>query len=521
MKQTIALMVCLTASAGLVSSCAASGGTSSTGPGKTGSLNVVQAGAQDFAFFRSIVEQGEIPSPGTLDPVGFFAEYAIDLPPADCGQEICIHPMLAVAPRFDNSNWTMAFVAMNTPIDPASLEHPPLHFVVAIERSAWLQTNISAFKSGLTGEDGIAANLRPEDRISLVFMGTSAETPIHAAPVNLDVLNAAIDQEMNAAPSIDLYDGLAEAVRALDTASGFDARRIVVITSGRADAGITDPDHIIELGEAVASEGIALGIIGFGDTYNAQIPAALGSLGAGTYSYAEDGEDLKEVLRLEGETALFPLATKLNLTVKPSTGYHVGRIYGVKRAFLENGDVTLNLPALFIGQREGAKDVGGGRRGGGGGLFVELRVDAAEAANISTDAPAFEMSASWIGSDGMPASATRAIVNPLKPGQNPADMWPQLSDPERGKPFMMLNMYLAFRASVEFYAAGDCARAMGVIDMMAPSVEGWQGKYADPNIDEDYLLMRMLRENLSAHCTSEQPIQPIDAHESYGGCMFL
>jgi Ca-activated chloride channel family protein len=518
MKKAIAFLLGLAATAGLSGGCAADSSQGTTTPGKTGSLNVAQAGAQDFALFRSIVEQGEVPAPDTLDPVGFFAEHAMDLPPADCGQDICIHPTLAVAPRFNKSNWTMAFVAMNTPLDPATLERPPLHLVVAIEQSMWLWQNSAELKQGIAS---IAGNLRPEDRISLVFMGQTAVTAVHAIESDQAELNAAIDTWISDSPGIDLYDGLAEATSALDTAPGLEAKRILLVTSGRANLGITDPERIVELGEAIAAENVALGVVGFGDEYKAQIPAALGSLGAGTYSYAADGANLTQVLTLEGETALFPLATNFKLTVKPSKGYRIGRIYGVKRASIAGGDATLQMPALFIGQREGSHDVGGGRRGGGGGLFVELRADPATAEEVGPSAPAFEVSASWTGSDGTPASSSRTVVNELRPGENPAGMWPHFSDPERGKPFMMLNMYLAFRASVELYSAGDCARAIGIVDMMGPSVEGWQGKYADPDISGDYNLMLMLRQNLTNKCQSDEPIQPINLDESYASCFLI
>jgi Ca-activated chloride channel family protein len=518
MKQTIGLLFCLTAAAGLSVGCASSEAPSQNAPDKTGSLNVAQAGAQDFALFRSIVESGEVPTPDTLDPVGFFAEHAMDLPPADCGKDICVHPMLAVAPRFNKSNWTMAFVAMNTPLDPATLERPPLHLVVAIEQSDWLAQNVPQLKSGIAS---MANNLRPEDRISLVFMGQTAFTAVHAIEADQAALDMAIDQWMSYSPQVDLYDGLAEASFALNGAAGLEAKRIVLVTSGRADNGITDPARIVELGEAIAAENVALGVVGFGDQYKAEIPAALGSLGAGTYSYAADGKNLTEVLTLEGETALFPLATNFKLTVKPSKGYKIGRIYGVKRARVSDGMATLQMPALFIGQRQGSHDVGGGRRGGGGGLFVELRADPVTAEGVDPGAPAFEVSASWIKSDGAQDASARTVVNDLAPGENPAGMWPQFSDPERGKPFMMLNMYLALRGSVELYSAGDCARSMGIVDMMAPSVEGWQGKYNDPDINDDYQLMLMLRQNLSNKCQADQPIQPFNMDESYASCFFI
>jgi Ca-activated chloride channel family protein len=410
----------------------------------------------------------------------------------------------------------MAFVAMNTPIDPSTLERPPLHLALIIEKSSWIGSNTVSLKTGIAS---IAQNLRPEDRVSLILMGATPKTVLTAALADVSAIAQAIDDESWSDDAVGLYDGLAEADRVLEEVVGLDAKRIVLVTSGQADAGITDPEHIVALGEAIAKKGVALGVVGIDDNYKANIPAALGSLGAGSYSFAADGDNLQQVLELEGETTLFPLATDFKMTIQPSPGYRVGRIYGVKRAFALPNQAWLNMPALFIGQREGSHDVGGGRRGGGGGLFVELIADPQTALDIGPDAPAFRMDASWTTGGGEKQTLSREIINPLRPGQNPDGMWPHFSDPERGKPFMMLNMYLGLRASVNFYSTGDCARSMGVIDMMQPSVEGWQGKFDDPDIDSDYQLMLMLRGNLVNRCSSENPIQPFNWSEA--SCMMI
>lgn len=110
--------------------------------GPMGSRTVTQGGAQDIGYFRSIVDEGEVPRPDTIEPVGFFAEHAVDLPAADCGDSVCMHALLAVAPGIDQeSNWTMAFVALNSPVDPRTIERPDTHIVLALEDtqlySAW------------------------------------------------------------------------------------------------------------------------------------------------------------------------------------------------------------------------------------------------------------------------------------------------------------------------------------------------------------------------------------------------
>lgn len=102
------------------------------------SRSVVQAGPQDIGAYRAIVEAGEIPALSVLDERGFFAEHAIDLPAADCGASLCVHPMLAVAPRFDGGNWTLAFIGMNTSVDPSALPQNPRHLVLVLDASATL-----------------------------------------------------------------------------------------------------------------------------------------------------------------------------------------------------------------------------------------------------------------------------------------------------------------------------------------------------------------------------------------------
>ncbi|MEJ7729041.1 MAG: hypothetical protein WKG00_07495 [Polyangiaceae bacterium] len=482
---------------------------------KPGSTNVSQGGAQDFAEFRAIVDEGGVPAPGLLDPVGFFAEHAVDLPPADCGQDLCVHSMLAVAPRFDGSNWTMAFVAMNTPLQPEDLERPPLHLVVALEATGWMSTMQASLQAGL---EGIVEQLRPEDRLSLVAYGAHAETVLAASPPDAAAAVAALEGIPQGTP-VDLYAGLAAAQRAFDATPELEARRLLLVSTGAANTGIIDPERVVGLGEAMARSGIALGVVGVTQEYDARIPAAIGSLGAGSYSYAIDGAELERVLRLEGETTLYPLATDFRLRLTPAEGYRVGRLYGVPRLAADADGATLDLPALFIGQRSGAKDVGGGRRGGGAGIFIELRAD--PDTDVGAGAPAYQMGAEWKTSGGGDDAQATTVTNELAPGDNPEAMWPSFSHPDLGKPFMMLNMYLALKTAVELYAEGDCARAMGVFDMMQVSVSGWQGEYDDPDIDADNEVLFKLGQNITSECQKKGTVTPKRPEAADSGCMML
>ena len=488
----------------------ACGSTDHAGTSAGGTRHITQGGAQDIAHFRSIVARGEVPSPETLDEVGFFAEHAVDLPDADCGEDICLHSMLAVAPRFDGSNWTMAFVGMNTPIQPEELERPPLHIVVALEQSMYTRNVGAAY-----GVVRIARALRPEDQLSLVVFDDNARVLFQEiSPQEEDRIQDTTQRlqtrEQRGYPA--LYDGLVTAGNL--AMSEFEGEsRIVLLTSGRAEKGITSPARILSYAEALVQEGVSISVIGAGEAFDSRIPASLGELGAGTVAYAENNEDLQKIFDSEAELSLFPLATHFQLEVRAAPGYRVGRIYGARRAVAQSSYAGLSSPALFLGHRASTSHTG--RRGGGGGLFVELFAE--EGTEIPADAPAFTMSASWISSNGRSVGIERTVNNQLRPGQNPDGMWPSLSAPEHGNVFMMLNMYLALRASVSFYDSGDCARSLGVIDMMSPGIEGWQVEYDSPDIRADFELMMDVRDNVQSSCTAV-PVQPTSFG---GGCMNL
>jgi Ca-activated chloride channel homolog len=481
----------------------------------SGDRGLTQGGAQDIAAFRAVVDQGEVPSLALLDQVGFFAEHALDQPPADCGGVVCVHPMLAVAPRFGPGTWTMGFVSLNTPVDPESRPREPLHVVLAVERSRAVDEVLGA---GFAALRRLPAGLNVEtDRISVVAFGSGADIVVGATSVPsgeldlTDYLPAPVTP-----PNIDLYAGLAAASEAIALVPDM-AARVVLLTSGAATGGIADAGRIEELAAAIARGGTSFSVIGMGKDYQAELPTRLADLGVGTYSYAKDQADLSQIIEQEGTLRLLPLATDVRLFVTPADGYSVGQLYGVKRAAVHGGVAELEMPALFVGARTGAQDVGMGRRGGGGGLFVELIADAARGSVLGAGQLAFTLDGSYVDVDtGETVLIHQEVVNELPAGIRPAEDWPAFSAPEYGKAFMMLNMYLALKTTLTLYTAGECGTALGVGYMMQPAIDEWQRRAPDPDIDADALLLEELEMNIYNHCRAE-PKPPSNVEL---GCFF-
>ncbi len=474
--------------------CAAGGQISDSPP--PGSRGVTQGGAQDIAEFREVVEAGVVPSLDLLDEVGFFAEHALDQPPADCGGAVCAHPMLAVAPRFGPGTWTMGFVSLNSSVDPESRPREPLHVVLAVELSAKVIPVLGAGRSAL---DALATELTPEDRVSVVAFGNGASIVLESTPASeLESLGAALALDLTG--PVDLYAGLAAASEAIAREPDMGAR-VVLLTSGAATGGIDDAARIEELAAAIAREGTSFSVIGLGAEYQSELPSRIADLGVGTYAFAQSTEDLVDILAQEGALRLLPLATDMTLRLIPADGYSVGRIYGVRRARVEGGSAVLEMPALFLGARTGAMDVGMGRRGGGGGLFVELIADAARSEELGAGKPAFTLESSYFDVDReQSVTFTRDVLNELPPSVRPAEDWPNFSEPDYGKAFMMLNMYLALRTTLTLYTAGDCGSALGVGYMMEPAIDEWLRRYPDPDIEADAELLYWIQTNVDSGC---------------------
>lgn len=479
-----------------------------------GSHGVTQGGPQDIGRFRQILDSGAVPSPETLDPVGFFNEHALDLPPANCGEDICLHAMLAVAPRFDGSNWTMAYVAMNTPVDPASLPRPPMNVTVAIEKT--LRT-AGAWADVTAGIRTLQGALEPTDTLSVLVFAEGAELVARGLAQD-DV--AGLDEALARAAAMPngeraaLYDALATAGQIVDASAG--ASRIVVVTSGYADAGVADEDQVLALAEGIVREGTSLTIVGAGEPFDPRLPYELSDLGAGAYYHPESSAAFQEVFGVEAATTLFPIAQEFRLQVTPAPGYQIGRVYGVRRFTAQSGVALLESPALFVGHRTGSDDTGQGRRGGGGALFVELIPERDAIVTIGPNNAAFRIDATWTDPLTRQTRGTNAaVVNPLRPGETPDVSNPYFSESTRSKAYWMLNCYLALRAAVDFQQSGDCARAKGVLDMVQAMVEIWLVDSPDTDIQEDLDLMIDLRWVLESSCT---PVDPIRPQVFDGGC---
>jgi Ca-activated chloride channel homolog len=487
-------------------------------PAGTPSRSVTQGGAQDIGQFRKIVAEQRVPSRDLLEEVGFFNEHALDLPPAECGESLCFHPMLAVAPRFNDENWTMAFVAMNTAVDPRTLLGPPRHLILIVERSHAVAQTLSF--------SHVTSALRPtfgkDDLFSLVVADSNPRLLALARPGHeIESKDVALTQPAQGvyAPPVDLYGALALAYEVAMTPPLSERRQqVLLMTSGDRGGGIQQTSAFEGLAQNFAESGVVISTFGMGQYYQREIPRALSDITSGNYYFAESTADLTEAVSVAGQTGFVPLARQLRLHVTASPGYRIGAVYGAARVWKTHAEAVIEVPNAYIGARSGARDVDSGRRGGGGGFFVELLADMPPGRAPVEEAAAFSLATDYFDQvSGLSRSGRFTLATPLGIGNNPEPSTPFFSDPARAKPFMMLNMYLALGTALSLYEANACGAALGIEDMMRQSYQLWRQRYEDPDIDADFNLLQDLASAIRPAC-SAPVVRPVEVPIT---CFFL
>jgi len=449
-----------------------------------GSNAVIQSGPQDIGEYRSIVDAGGIPATEVLDERGFFAEHKIDLPEANCGASVCVHPMLAVAPRFDGGNWSMAFVGMNTALDARTLPTKPRHLVLVGRLSSEIA-------------DIVQSTLDSDDLVSVVTVAEEVRVPVRGEGVDAlsDLLVALQTSDSHA----ELYSGLAAALEILRDDSFADYAGRVLVFGGDAGLG---PSETLEPYKDIAAAfaGLQVPVTVFVNEPD-DVSHVLTDLTWGNHYFVQGSQDLENALRAEAETAFVPIARNLTVTVEAAPGYGVGDIYGAPLATSDGKVAVLKSPVAYIGARSASDDFEAGRRGGGGGWFVELTSDRDPTGNNYEDADAFTLVVEYEDTvSGESVREETTVVTPLGVGQNPPPEQPFFSDPERGKPFMMLNMYLALSTATMLANENRCGSALTIEPMMTQAWEIFTALFPDADIGADFALLKRLNDNIELQC---------------------
>ncbi|HEX4885308.1 MAG TPA: VWA domain-containing protein [Casimicrobiaceae bacterium] len=232
-------------------------------------------------------------------------------------------------------------VRVQAPDAPASAAREPLHLALVLDRSGSMAGRpleeakrcARAMIDRLAHDDRAALVVYDDDVACIAPLASAADkTPFHAA---LDGL----------APggSTDLHGGWRAGAEALaGSMAGSGVHRVILLSDGNANCGVTDLETITGACRDLARRGVSTSTYGVGDEFNETLMLAMAQAGGGNAYYGETAEDLAEPFVAEFELLSQLCARGLVLRVNAPAGLPVR----VRNGYDAAGAAAWKLPDL-------------------------------------------------------------------------------------------------------------------------------------------------------------------------------
>ena len=224
----------------------------------------------------------------------------------------------------------------------------PLNLVLVIDKSGSMaaEDKMSRVKESLRT---MLNKLRPDDIISIVAFDSSAEVLYPAGEVgNGSNVRRAIDC-LQPGGSTNLHGGLmlgyGQALRYFRAGA---TNRVILLTDGIANAGVTDPNRIAAESAQINGQGIDLSTIGVGLELNNDLLRTLARSGRGLYHFISDNNDINKVFVNEVQSLISSVAQTVQVTIEHGPGLHLEKIYGYTPRY-GNNSVSITLDDMNNG----------------------------------------------------------------------------------------------------------------------------------------------------------------------------
>jgi Ca-activated chloride channel family protein len=193
----------------------------------------------------------------------------------------------------------------------------------------------------------VVAQLLPTDRVSVTVFDDQIETVVPNAPVADKPGLVRRIQQVEPRGSTDLHGGWAEGGRQAESqiAPG-GINRVLLLSDGLANVGVTDPNTIAIEARGLAARGVSTTTLGVGDSYNEDLLEAMASAGDGHYYYIESPAQLVDIFQTELQGLMAMLGQKVSLGLEPRPGASVS---DVLNDFEKAPTGRLMLPNLVVG----------------------------------------------------------------------------------------------------------------------------------------------------------------------------
>jgi Mg-chelatase subunit ChlD len=205
---------------------------------------------------------------------------------------------------------------------------PPVNLSLVIDKSGSMADSdkLSRVKEALLT---LVGRLRASDTLSLVVFDSGAQVLMPARRLGDGEEARRLIRGLEPGSATNIHAGLMLGYReALKNYDREATNRVVLLTDGIANEGVTDPAQIARESVGYNDRGVDLSTIGVGLDLNKDLLRELAKSGRGLFHFVADAHDIKKVFLKEAQSLVAPVATEPDLEVEYGPKLELAQVYG-------------------------------------------------------------------------------------------------------------------------------------------------------------------------------------------------
>lgn len=198
-------------------------------------------------------------------------------------------------------NVVEVLVRIQAPAAPTGhvAERPPQALSLVIDRSGSMAGR--PLEEARRCAEYVISKLRPTDSVSLVQFDNRVQRLWPAVPLADGAPLRAALASIHSGGNTHLHGGWREGADTLADVPGQGLKRVILLSDGQANEGLTEPAAIAAQCAEWAVKGITTSTYGLGNHFNEELMVAMARAGGGNHYYGDTAEDLMEPFQQELE----------------------------------------------------------------------------------------------------------------------------------------------------------------------------------------------------------------------------
>ena len=210
-------------------------------------------------------------------------------------------------------------------------DRAPVNLAIVVDRSGSMSG--AKLRNAKTAAIALAGRLQDGDRVSVVSYADDVTVDLPSTPVGpgMRPLVAAVIQRLQPAGRTFLSGGLIAGADAVRVAVGPGTlTRVILLSDGNANIGLTEPHRLDRLAGSLRAAGISVSTMGLGLDYNEDVMTALAVAGGGNYYFIEDPRALVRIFGAELDTLASTVTRDTMLILDLPPGVNLKEVYGYR-----------------------------------------------------------------------------------------------------------------------------------------------------------------------------------------------